>query len=102
MFSPSATFDGCFAARPNRPRCSDDARGSVATLEEAKTKFQKSWDPWQAWVASEDRTHQLQAEVELWRDRAGSAEQWLRIIQKEIEEKLIAQSSSRAEQASLH
>jgi hypothetical protein len=74
----------------------------VATLEEAKTQFQKSWDPWKAWVASEDRTHQLQAEVELWRDRAGSAEQWLRIIQKEIEEKLIAQSSSRAEQASLH
>jgi hypothetical protein len=53
--------------------------------------------------ASEDRTHQLQAEVELWRDRAGRAEQWLRIIQKEIEEKLIApKSSSRAEQASLH
>jgi hypothetical protein len=53
--------------------------------------------------ASEDRTHQLTAEVELWRERAGRAEQWLRIIQKEIEEKLIApKSSSRAEQASLH
>ena len=53
--------------------------------------------------ASEDRTHQLQAEVELWRDRAARAEQWLRIIQKEIEENLIAPKwSSRAEQASLH
>jgi hypothetical protein len=35
--------------------------------------------------AAEDRTNQLQAEVELWRDRAARAEQWLRIIQKEIE-----------------
>jgi hypothetical protein len=53
--------------------------------------------------AAEDRTHQLQAEVELWRDRAARAEQWLRIIQKEIEEKLIApKSSSSAEQTSLH
>jgi hypothetical protein len=53
--------------------------------------------------ASEDRMHQLQVEVDRWRDRAGRAEQWLRIIQKEIEEKLIApKSSSGAEQASLH
>jgi len=53
--------------------------------------------------ASEDRTHQLQAEVGLWRDRAARAEQWLRIIQKEIEEKLIAPKSfPGAEQASLH
>ena len=53
--------------------------------------------------ASEDRMHQLQAEVELWRDRAARAEQWLRIIQKEIEEKLIApKASSGAEQTSLH
>ena len=52
--------------------------------------------------ASEDRMHELQAEVELWRDRAGRAEQWLRIIQQEIEEKLIApKSSSDAEQKSL-
>jgi hypothetical protein len=35
--------------------------------------------------AAEDRTNQLQAEVELWRDRAARSEQWLRIIQKEIE-----------------
>jgi hypothetical protein len=47
--------------------------------------------------------HQLQAEVELWRNRAARAEQWLRIIQKEIEEKLIAPKSfPGAEQASLH
>jgi hypothetical protein len=39
--------------------------------------------------AGEDRTHQLEAEVELWRDRAMRAEHWLRIIQQEIEEKLI-------------
>jgi len=39
--------------------------------------------------AAEDRTHQLRAEVELWRNRAARAEEWLRTIQKEIEDKLI-------------
>ena len=39
--------------------------------------------------AAEDRAHQLQAEVELWRNRAARAEEWLRTIQKEIEDKLI-------------
>jgi len=39
--------------------------------------------------AAEDRTHQLRAEVELWRNRAIRAEEWLRTIQKEIEDKLI-------------
>jgi chromosome segregation ATPase len=39
--------------------------------------------------AAEDRTHQLRAEVELWRNRATRAEEWLRTIQKEIEDKLI-------------
>jgi hypothetical protein len=39
--------------------------------------------------AAEDRTHQLLVEVELWRNRATRAEEWLRTIQKEIEDKLI-------------
>ena len=39
--------------------------------------------------AAEDRAHQLRAEVELWRNRAARAEEWLRTIQKEIEDKLI-------------
>jgi hypothetical protein len=52
--------------------------------------------------AAEDRTHQLQAEVELWRDRAACAEQWLLTIQKEIEDKLIVpRSLSGAEDTSL-
>ncbi len=52
--------------------------------------------------ASEDRMHELQAEFKLWRHRAARAEQWLRIIQQEIEERLIApKSSSDAEQKSL-
>jgi hypothetical protein len=51
--------------------------------------------------AGEDRTHQLEAEVEMWRGRATRAEQWLRIIQKEIEEKLIERKSfSNSEQTS--
>jgi len=39
--------------------------------------------------AAEDRTHELRAEVELWRTRATRAEDWLRTIQKEVEDKLI-------------
>ena len=52
--------------------------------------------------AAEDRINQLEAEVELFRDRAVCAERWLQTIQKEIEEKLIAPRSAKAtEQSSL-
>jgi len=52
--------------------------------------------------AAEDRINQLEAEVELLRDRAVRAERWLQTIQKEIEEKLIAPRSANAtEQSSL-
>jgi hypothetical protein len=44
--------------------------------------------------AAEDRTHQLRAEVELWRNRAARAEEWRRTIQQEIEEKLLTRRSS--------
>ena len=51
--------------------------------------------------AAEERINQLEAEVELFRDRAARAEGWLQIIQKEIEEKLIApRLASSAEQTS--
>jgi endonuclease YncB( thermonuclease family) len=46
--------------------------------------------------AAEDRINQLEAEVELLRDRAVRAERWLLTIQKEIEEKLIAPRSGNA------
>jgi hypothetical protein len=39
---------------------------------------------------AEDRINQLEAEVQLFRDRAARAEHWLQTIYKEIEEKLIA------------
>ena len=52
--------------------------------------------------AAEDRTQQMAREVEHWRDRAARAEQWLRTIQDEIEEKLLARRSfSAAEEAAL-
>ena len=52
--------------------------------------------------AAEDQINQLEAEVELFRDRAVCAERWLQTIQKEIEEKLIAPRSANAtEQSSL-
>jgi hypothetical protein len=52
--------------------------------------------------AAEERINQLEAEVELFRDRAAGAERWLQTIQKEIEQKLIApRSASGPEQTSL-
>ena len=51
---------------------------------------------------AEDRISQLEAEVELFRDRAVRAERWLQTIQNEIEEKLIApRSANAAEQTTL-
>jgi hypothetical protein len=47
--------------------------------------------------AAEDRINQLEAEVELFRDRAVRAERWLQTIQKEIEERLIAPRSASGE-----
>ena len=46
--------------------------------------------------AAEDRVNQLEAEVELLRDRAVRADRWLQTIQKEIEERLIAPRSANA------
>ena len=45
--------------------------------------------------AAEDRTHEMEAEVEQWRERAARAEQWLQTIHKEIEEKLLLSHLSR-------
>jgi hypothetical protein len=53
--------------------------------------------------AAEDRTHELRAEVELWRTRATRAEEWLRTIQKEVEDKLIVRRPlSGVEETTLH
>src|SRR6476620_11932094 len=48
--------------------------------------------------AAEDRTQQMAREVEHWRDRAARAEQSLRTIQQEIEEKLLTPTSSSGEE----
>jgi hypothetical protein len=44
--------------------------------------------------AAEDRINQLEADVQVFRDRATRAEHWLQTIHKEIEEKLIAPRSA--------
>jgi hypothetical protein len=52
--------------------------------------------------AAEDRTQQMAREVEHWQERAARAEQWLRTIQQEIEEKLLTRrSSSGGEEAAI-
>jgi anaerobic ribonucleoside-triphosphate reductase len=48
--------------------------------------------------AAEDRIYQLETEVKQYQARAASAEKWLQLIEKEIEEKLIA-PISRPEQS---
>jgi predicted nucleic acid-binding Zn-ribbon protein len=40
---------------------------------------------------AEDRINKLKTEIERLQDRVVRAEKWLQLIQKEIEEKLIAQ-----------
>ena len=53
-------------------------------------------------LRAEDRINQLEAEVQLFRERAARAERWLQIIHQEIEEKLIApRSASGTERTSL-
>ena len=49
--------------------------------------------------AAEDRTQQMAREVEHWQERAARAEQWLRTIQQEIEEKLLTRRSSSGAEA---
>ena len=44
--------------------------------------------------AAENRTQQMAREVEHWQERAARAEQWLRTIQQEIEEKLLTRRPS--------
>jgi hypothetical protein len=52
---------------------------------------------------AEDRINQLQADIEHFQSRAVHAEGWLQVVQKEIEEKLIAPiAASRLEQMSPH
>jgi hypothetical protein len=53
--------------------------------------------------AAEDRIAQLEAQIELLRDRAARAERWLETIKHEIEEKLIApMEANRPELPLLH
>jgi hypothetical protein len=51
--------------------------------------------------AAGDRINQLEADVQVFRERAARAEGWLQTIHKEIEEKLIAPRSAGTEQKSL-
>jgi predicted nucleic acid-binding Zn-ribbon protein len=44
--------------------------------------------------AAEDRINQLEAELEQARDRAARAENWLQLIQQEIEENFIAPTAA--------
>ena len=53
--------------------------------------------------AAQDRINQLEAEIERLESRATRAEQWLKVIKKEIEDKLIApMEANRPELPALH
>jgi citrate synthase len=87
---------------PKRPRDSDsmDESGQavLAMLQKAADLSNDNCDRAMAMAhklsiqlrAAEDQISQLQAENTQLRDRAERAETWLQLIQKEIEEKLLA------------
>src|SRR5262245_16924415 len=89
------------------PKARDDdptdqsGRAVVAMLQQAATLSNENCDRAMNLAhklsvqlrAAEDRINQLQAEVEHFQHRAAHAENWLRVIEKEIEKKLIAPRS---------
>jgi DNA repair exonuclease SbcCD ATPase subunit len=87
---------------PNRVSQLDDAgQAIVAQIRQAADLAKEDCDRAMSLAhklslelrAAEERTQQMTTEVEHWRERATRAEQWLRTIQQEIEEKLIARRS---------
>lgn len=52
--------------------------------------------------AAEDRVAELEAEVELYRDKADRAEQWLHKVYTEIEERFIRQAEEKRQVSSLN
>jgi gas vesicle protein len=87
---------------PNRVAQLDDAgQAIVAQIRQAADLAKEDCDRAMSLAhklsmelrAAEDRTQQMAREVEHWQERAARAEQWLRTIQQEIEEKLIARRS---------
>ena len=88
---------------PNRVAQLDDAgRAIVAQIRTAADLAKEDCDRAMSFAhklsmelrAAEDRTQQMAREVEHWQERAARAEQWLRTIQQEIEEKLLTRRSS--------
>jgi len=89
----------------DRPRNDDPAdqsgRAVVAMLQQAANLSNENCDRAMTLAhklsiqlrAAEDRINQLQADVEHFQHRAAHAENWLRVIEKEIEKKLIAPRS---------
>jgi len=89
----------------DRPRDADpteqSGRAVVAMLQQAANLSNENCDRAMTLAhklsiqlrAAEDRINQLQAEVAHFQHRAAHAENWLRVIEKEIEKKLIAPRS---------
>ena len=92
-------------APKDKPRESDptdeSGRAVVALLQQAATLSNENCDRAMTLAhklsiqlrAAEDRINQLQSDVDHFQNRAAHAENWLRVIEKEIEKKLIAPRS---------
>ena len=92
-------------APKDKPRETDptdeSGRAVVALLQQAATLSNENCDRAMTLAhklsiqlrAAEDRINQLQSEVDHLQNRAANAENWLRVIEKEIEKKLIAPHS---------
>jgi chromosome segregation ATPase len=77
---------------PNRVAQLDDA--GQAIVAQIRTAADLAKELSMELRAAEDRTQQMAREVEHWQERAARAEQWLRTIQQEIEEKLLTRRST--------
>jgi hypothetical protein len=88
-----------FAPKPRDDDPTDQSgRAVVAMLQQAANLSNENCDRAMSLAhklsiqlrAAEDRINQLQAEVEHFQHRAAHAENWLRVIEKEVEKKLLA------------
>jgi hypothetical protein len=94
---PVLTFAPKDKARDDDPT-DQSGRAVVAMLQQAANLSNENCDRAMSLAhklsiqlrAAEDRINQLQADVEHFQHRAAHAENWLRMIEKEIEKKLLA------------
>jgi predicted nucleic acid-binding Zn-ribbon protein len=67
----------------------------VLTEQSSKQAFETAQRLWQQLRAAEDSVAQLEAELHTYRQKAERAEQWLRAVYTEIEDRFLKQEAPR-------